>query len=288
MTDRVGLALHKVVFLVALIGMRMFSEAAPARFVPQDLTLHAWTKQQGLPDDSVTAVLQGKDGYLWIGTAAGLARFDGVRFVTMTSPGKGNSPLFVTALCEASGGGLWIGTQGDGLLFCRDGAISRFADERGLIGDSINSIAGDAAGSVWLGTPSGLVRLKGSRLARFTTKEGLPNDFVSSVHIARSGTVWITTRGGMCQFRNGEIQPFPFQTDSPGRSPESLGVYEDRRGNLWAFGDTYLVNLTEGKHLNHFGTGDATSSMRIWSLCEGRHGELWIGTSGKALYLFCG
>lgn len=282
----------------------------------QDLAVQVWTKQQGLPDNSVTAVLQTRDGYLWIGTPEGLARFDGVRFVsvsplphhtrlinplplstslTHSASGEGGSlkggeglydTLHVTALCEDSTGRLWIGTQGEGLFSYSNGGMARYRVGTNTLNDSITSIAEDGARNLWVGTPMGLVLLEGNQVKTFSTKDGLPGDFVSNIHVARSGTVWITTRGGMCQFKNGKIFPVPFQTDSPGRNPESLGVYEDRTGNLWAFGDTYLVNLTEGKHLNHFGGGENLSSLRIWSLCEGRQGELWIGTSGKGLYCF--
>ena len=277
----------RCVFLVLLAGWPAFVRAAAPRLLPQDLSVQVWTKQQGLPDNSVTAVLQSRDGYLWVGTSGGLARFDGVRFVPIAPvTRRTNESILVTALCEDSAGRLWIGTQGEGLFVFADASLTRFQAEPNALGDTINSIAEDGAGNLWLGTPSGLNRLEKKRLTRYSTKDGLPGDFVSNVHVARSGTVWITTRGGMCQFKNGQIFPFPFQTDSPGRNPESLGVYEDRTGNLWAFGDTYLVNITEGKHLNHFGGGENLSSLRIWSLCEGRQGELWIGTSGKGLYCF--
>lgn len=257
-----------------------------AKTFPQDLTLHAWTKQQGLPDDSVTSVLQTRDGYLWVGTAAGLARFDGVRFAVMTPQNwKSNTTICVTALCEDSRGKLWIGTQDNGLLCYQNGTVSVCSGRENFGTQTINSIAEDNGGALWVGTPSGLTRLDDTSVVHFTTHDGLPNDFVSNVHVARSGTLWITTRGGMCQFTNNHLETVPFRTDSPGRNPESLGVYEDRRGEQWAFGDTYLVNLTDGKHLNHFGGGEATST-RIWSLCEGRNGELWIGTSGKGLYCF--
>ena len=249
--------------------------------------MQVWTKQEGLPDNLVTAVLQSRDGYLWVGTSGGLARFDGVRFVPVFPVfDKTNKTIRVVALCEDSIGRLWVGTQGDGLFCYADGSLTRYPADRNVLDDTVNSIAEDSIGNLWLGTPSGLNLLEKNRLIRFSAKDGLPSEFVSNVHVARSGTVWITTRGGMCQFKNGKISPFPFQTDSPGRNPESLGVYEDRTGNLWAFGDTYLVNLTEGKHLNHFGSGNNISPLRIWSLCEGRHGELWIGTSGKGLYCF--
>ena len=277
------------IFLWLLACLPGMAWGETAGFLPQDLTVRVWSKQQGLPDNSVTAVLQTRDGYLWVGTSSGLTRFDGMRFVpVLPANQKTNEIIRVTALCEDAVGRLWIGTQGSGLFSYANERMTSYAPKVNLLNDTINSIAEDNAGNVWLGTPSGLNLLQKDRLQRFTAKDGLPSDFVSNVHVARSGTVWITTRGGMGQFKNGQVVPVPFQTDSPGRNPESLGVYEDRSGNLWAFGDTYLVNITEGKHLNHFGGGDNLSSLRIWSLCEGRHGELWIGTSGKGLYCFTG
>jgi ligand-binding sensor domain-containing protein/signal transduction histidine kinase len=274
----------RAILLAWLVILPVLVQAdSPPVTIPQDLTMRTWTKQQGLPDDSVTAVLQTRDGYLWVGTSSGLARFDGMRFTVMSPQDwKTNAPICVTALCEDSSGKLWIGTQDNGLLCCHDGIVSPCPESNGFGTQTINSIA-DTGDAIWVGTPSGLMRLAGSQLTRFKMRDGLPNDFVSNVHVARSGVLWITTRGGMCQFKDGRLEPVAFQTDTPGRSPESLGVYEDRRGKLWAFGDTYLVNLTDGKHLNQFGSGDAA---RIWSLCEGRNGELWIGTSGKGLYCF--
>ena len=254
------------------------------------MTLRAWNKQQGVPDNSVTSVLQTRDGYLWVGTSGGLARFDGVKF-TIISPQnwKSNMTVSVTALCEDSSNRLWIGTQDNGLLRYEDGVVSPFLANGTVRFQTINSIAEDMSGNLWVGTPTGLVRLKGDEPKRFTTRDGLPNDFISSVNVARSGTLWITTHGamshgGMCRLKDGRIEVVPFQTDSAGRIPEPLGVYEDRRGQRWAYGDTYLVNLEDQKHLNHFGSGNAAST-RIWSLCEGRNGELWIGAS-KGLYCF--
>ena len=273
--------------LIVLWLLPVLLRAATPHYLPQDLTMRIWDKRQGLPDDSVTSVLQTRDGYLWVGTAGGLARFDGVRFAAVNRPDdRPGHSLWVTALCEDDDSRLWIGTQGGGLWCYDNGQLVPFRGKSGTLSDTINSIAEDSAGNLWLGTPTGLIRLRKDRPTTFTVKEGLPSDFVSNVHVARSGTIWITTHAGTCQLKNDKIIPFPFQTDSPGRNPESLGIYEDRGGNLWAFGDTYLINLTEGKHLNHFGGGETTSSTRIWSLCEGNHGELWIGTSGRGLYCF--
>ncbi len=156
---------------------------------------------------------------------------------------------------------------------------------QGLLDDDVTSLETGKGEAVWIGTKSGLNLWTDGGFKSFTTRDGLPDKFVSGVNVARSGTVWITTRVGMCRFVDGHIAPYAFQTESQGRSPEYLGAYEDRRGNLWAFGDTYLINLAEGKRFNYFRSSES-ASVRIWSLCEGRDGRLWIGTSGRGLFCF--
>lgn len=248
--------------------------------------IRTWRSAEGLPADSVTAIIQTRDGFLWVGTSAGLVRFDGVKFTEIRlSESATNGVLRVTALCEDSHGHLWIGTQQDGLFELAQGVIRQFTKTNGLLDDSVTSLASGGNGYVWVGTKSGLNLCTGKEIKSFTGRDGLPDEFVSGVNVARSGAVWITTRGGMCRYVDGHIAPYEFPTESQGRSPEYLGVYEDRRGNLWAFGDTYLINLAEGKRFNYFRGNEATS-VRIWSLCEGRDGRLWIGTSGRGLFCF--
>jgi ligand-binding sensor domain-containing protein/signal transduction histidine kinase len=230
--------------------------------------------------------MQTRDGFLWVGTSAGLVRFDGVKFTPLPlSTNSTNSPVSITSLCEDTGGSLWIGTLQDGLFELKAGRISHFTPNQGLLDESVTSLDADKSGQVWIGTKSGLNLWTGRELISYTVRDGLPDKFVAGVNVARSGTVWITTRAGMCLFTGGRIAPYALQTESQGRSPEYLGAYEDRRGNLWAFGDTYLINLAEGKRFNYFRSSES-ASVRIWSLCEGQDGRLWIGTSGRGLFCF--
>jgi len=248
--------------------------------------IRTWRDAEGLPADSVTAIIQTRDGFLWVGTSAGLVRFDGVKFTEVKlADSSTNARIHVTALCEDSQGHLWIGSQSDGLFQLAQGTVRQFTRAGGLLDDNVTSLAAGSDGYVWIGTKSGLNLSTGKEIQSFTARDGLPDELVSSVHVARSGTVWITTRAGMCRYVEGHIAVYALQTESQGRSPEYLGAYEDRRGNLWAFGDTYLINLAEGKRFNYFRGNEATS-VRIWSLCEGRDGRLWIGTSGRGLFCF--
>ncbi len=273
---------------VALCGL--LRAAIPVSGADSGLTEHAealrvWRSADGLPSDSVTAILQTRDGFLWVGTSAGLVRFDGMVFTEMKLVSPTNPPVFITALCEDARGHLWIGTRRNGLFELAGGVISHFTARQGLLGDNVTSLAADRQGGVWIGTEAGLNRWEGNRFQSFTTRDGLPDEFVSNVNVARSGTVWITTRVGMCRFIGGRIRPYAFRTESQGRSPQYLGAYEDQQGNLWAFGDTYLINLAEGKRFNYFRSSES-ASVRIWSLCEGHDGRLWIGTSGRGLFCF--
>jgi signal transduction histidine kinase/ligand-binding sensor domain-containing protein len=254
---------------------------------PVEMTIRVWRPENGLPDRTVTAVWQTRDGYLWVGTPKGLVRFDGVQFrsVGVNGPDPGPPPV-VTVLCEDRQGRLWVGTQNAGLLVLEPDGL-RPVSLPVAASATIHTITAAEDGTLWVGTSAGLVEWRNGRSHVFTTENGLPHNTISQVSLARNGDLWITTAGGLCQWQGGQIRPVRFEAESTGRSPEFLGVYEDRQGNLWAFGDTYLVNLTEGKRVNYFRSGDVTS-VRIWTLWEGRDGRLWIGTSGQGLFYFTG
>ena len=102
--------------LLVLLVLAAGGTVSPAGESPlslRDLAGRRWGKEEGLPHNDVTAVLQTRDGYLWVGTPGGLARFDGVKFDLLGLPdGRSNEVLCVTALCEDTTGRLWIGSQG--------------------------------------------------------------------------------------------------------------------------------------------------------------------------------
>lgn len=272
---------------MTLVASGVFCLHAATAHQPVEMTVRAWRPEDGLPDRTVTAVLQTRDGYLWVGTPKGLVRFDGVQFQPVHASGLGDGQtLAVTVLCEDRRGRLWVGTQGSG-LWHRNGRDFVETPLPVPLGTSIHTVTSTEDGTLWVGTSAGLVEWREGKARRLTVADGLPHDTISQVSLARNGDLWITTAGGICQWRGGQIRPVRFEAESTGRSPEFLGVYEDRQGNLWAFGDTYLVNLTEGKRVNYFRSGDVTS-VRIWTLWEGRDGRLWIGTSGQGLFYFAG
>src|SRR6266699_2077390 len=92
-----------------------------------------WSEGDGLPQGSVQAMIQTRDGYLWVGTRDGLARFDGVKFTVFqaeNNPGLESNDI--RALCEDRSGQLWIGTFNGGASRFRDGRFECFRMQDGL------------------------------------------------------------------------------------------------------------------------------------------------------------
>ena len=109
------------VLVVVLASGRLSSALDSGHSVTQ-LGLDHWSTREGLPQDKVQALAQTPDGFLWIGTQNGLARFDGVHFTLLTSP---ELPILehtsVHGLAVDSDGSLWIGTDLDGLVHWQNG-----------------------------------------------------------------------------------------------------------------------------------------------------------------------
>ena len=262
--------------IACFLGQTVFGQS----WVSGKYISRAWTDSDGLPHNSVTSILQSRDGFLWIGTQAGLARFDGVTFHPLPFLGVPGSKFWVTDLCEDPAGTLYVGTE-EGLFRYSGNRLTRVDGSR----DSISSMGMGSGGELWIGTRTGLLQWNGERFRRFTASDGLPDEAVVSVFGTRSGKMWITLRSGVYVMENGTIEKYHLSPESQSRSPEFLGVYEDREHTIWAFGDTYLIRLPEGKRFNYFHSGHFPST-RIWSFREGRDGRLWIGTSGQGLFQF--
>ncbi len=287
--NQIRLAAVAACFLGTMLLLSTGARADDFGAEMRDFTVRTWSKADGLPNGSVSVILQTEDGYIWVGTAAGLARFDGLKFTHIALPsGVSASHPAITALCEDARGALWIGTESSGLFRWQDERVEHFGAADGLLDNAVTSLTLDSAGCLWIGTRHGVNRLQGSSFDAFTTREGLPDNSVSSVHAARSGTVWITTAGGMCRYIDGHISRFEFPTTGKERQEGFLGAYEDRRGNLWAFYATYLINLTKGNQRINYFPGEKSAMTRIWSMCEGRSGRLWIGASGRGVFALDG
>src|SRR5262245_9765287 len=150
------LMLAGVAALVILLSASDVLALNPGKAIAQYVHV-VWDSERGLPQNSVSAIVQTRDGYIWFGTQEGLVRFDGVRFVVFDHSRQGAIPHnYVTALLEDKSGTLWIGTIDGGLTTYADGV---FTPVRWPNAPSITSLVQHPDGAVWIGTrENGLFR----------------------------------------------------------------------------------------------------------------------------------
>ena len=177
----------------------------------------AWTMENGLPQNTVPVLAQGRDGFLWAGTELGLARFDGVNFRVFDHAGNGSFPdAEIRCVLDAGESGLWVGT-GDGLVRWAGGHATQLTSREGLPGNSIRGLAETTDGTIWVWTEEGLARWRGAKAAQQPGQEaaqafeaigakelpGGADAAISSMAADGRGGLWVGTSGGAAVYRQG-------------------------------------------------------------------------------------
>jgi signal transduction histidine kinase/ligand-binding sensor domain-containing protein len=285
---------------------------------------HYWLREDGLPGNAVTAVVQTRDGYIWIGTYNGLARFDGTRFTEFESGNtSGLASSRVTSLFEADDGALWIGHEG--------GELSRYAEGKFEIRpvkaqwrhEKIICIAADESGDIWMQNGDGLLARERDGLVLSPEPGNLEgvNELTRNAH----GTIWVVHSGRLSVLHQGKAIPLVFDGGLTNQIVEAVGVSHD--GGLWIVPDGHLRKWkngtwTEDRGMSPFemapmlklvetrngtligATSDhgfafifpdgkvstferATGFPTDWvtTLCEDREDGVWVGTGGAGLAL---
>lgn len=173
-----------------------------AVFASTDRTVDRWGVEAGLRNNVLTSIIQTRDGYLWLGSWAGILRFDGAR-VTNVADDLPN--VHARVLLEAPDGSVWVGTSGGGVVRWRPGSIQAFTARQGLAGDDVGALAQDADGRTWVATQAGLRVIEGHRITTWRREDGLADNVVTSLAVGSEGRVWVTTPRGICAARAGTL-----------------------------------------------------------------------------------
>jgi ligand-binding sensor domain-containing protein/signal transduction histidine kinase len=275
-----------------------------------------WLTENGLPQNTVQAIIQTRDGYLWIGTQEGLARFDGLSFTVFdkkTTPAlKSND---IRSLQEDRQDRLWISTS-YGLVCLHNGQFTSFTESEGLPDNSVGPVVEDTNGNVWIGTAGGLTRFENGNFKTFTTDQGLARNVIQVLYARANGSIVVGTSAGLQIFNGDQFTPLNvpatnitsvaetsngvlwlgtldglYQVDREGRTltialPNSRvsALRIDRDGALWIATAGGVARL-RGEQLETFSTSDGLSSNLVISLFEDREGSMWIGTEAGGLNL---
>ncbi|MCG3194609.1 MAG: Sensor histidine kinase RcsC [Thermoanaerobaculia bacterium] len=257
--------------------------------VPSQYLLQSWQAEQGLPQDTVQAITQTPDGYLWVGTQEGLARFDGVKFVPMgPKTGRVSSRSSIVSLLATRDGSLWAGTNGSGLLQYRNGKFQTYSTRDGLADNHVWALLEDDDGSLWIGTEGGgLGRLTAGRFESLSVRDGLSSDRIRTLAKDRFGVLWIGTSGyGLNRLENGKVTVYKKEDGLCGDTIRALAL--EPSGALWiGTSGGGLCRFFEGRFEN-FGAERGLPTDQLASLFYDRRGSLWVGTWGKGLYRYRG
>ncbi len=243
--------------------------------------LDAW--QDGLPQNSVHAILQTRDGYLWFGTYEGLVRFNGVSFVvhdTRNTTALRSSNVWT--LLEDRHGMLWVGTLGGGVVRSRGGVFTRWGEREGLPSEYVRALAEDAGGTVWAGTDGGLARFDGTSFRAVELPPPFPRPAVRSLLPDPAGGLWVGTADvGLLRWDGRAVRRVhPLEGRAPGAVYALAAVPGGVAAALYGVG---LVEASSDGAVRVVGPREGLPSALTWSLLADPSGALWVGSDGGGL-----
>jgi len=272
-------SLYRLLLFVLVMGYGLSGRAAA------QYRFDSWTTADGVPHKTVRALCQTRDGYLWLATDDGLARFDGVRFTVFnTGTTSGIKSNRLSALAEDDAGNLWIATGNEsGVIRYRDGAFTTLTMTDGLPSDQVLDVAADPAGGVLILTGKGVVKWRQGQFLS-DPRQPLAIHETSRLYFDRGGALWINDEAGLHCFTAAGRRTL---TEQDGLSSRFvLFIYQDRWGDYWISTregrdkfsrQTGLNRLRDGK-VTVYTQRDGLPEHSLWSISEDGRGNLLVGT----------
>jgi signal transduction histidine kinase/ligand-binding sensor domain-containing protein len=251
----------------------------------------AWFMENGLPQNTVQALAQTRDGFMWLGTEAGLVRFDGIAFQVFD---RNSSPALpdadIRCLLAASDGTLWIGTGG-GLARWKDGTLTTLTTRDGLPSNDIRAMNLDSHGSVIVSTANGEATIAEGKISPVAIDQmgqthqlastGAASNVVFAVKLPDGGTATATATTVQLLL-NGKDLRLRGGKELPGSRIQA--ALADREGALWIGTNAGLARRVGGK-VERFPVTDPLAAASILALMEDREGNLWVGTETGGLHI---
>ncbi len=269
-----------------------------------------WTADSGLPQNIIRGIQQTPDGYLWLATLDGLARFDGVRFTVYS---KSNSPGMqsgrFTSMYAGGSGDLWMGTDGTGVTRYSHGKFTTYTTAHGIPNRFTGSLTGDGKGKLWVLAADTIVEWN-EQAGRFVSAS-YPNQPQRLDWMRwENGGFWGVRDGVLHCFVQGRAQTYPLPPwmrsatiRNVGRESKGAFWIEMQDGTIAILNDGQFTRTVAGQTLRHtdrqghvweFHVGrDLRRQVRVSTegeevafdlLYEDREGNIWLATEGQGLY----
>ena len=284
-----GAILHTVHGKLAvsmLAGMLIAATSAFALNPTLDVSQYAhtaWKIRDGFAKGSIIAIAQTPDGYLWLGTAFGLYRFDGVRNVLWQPPPDQQLPSnTITKLVVARDGTLWIGTW-RGLASWKNDKLAQYAELDGL---HIFALAEDDERSIWAGANGspGLPDGKLCEIRNGSVRCGPEMDSVDrgvlGLHKDSKGNLWVGLEQGVWRWRPGPPEFYAVPGLPNGRMQ---GMADSEDGAVLIAATGAVMRLADGKAKAVYQFPTARRGFRVLKMLRDHDGGLWVGPAGRGI-----
>jgi PAS domain S-box-containing protein len=252
----------------------------------------AWRIEDGVFAGAPNVMAQTTDGYLWIGTQAGLMRFDGVRFVSWRPPERSELPSSrINSLLGARDGSLWIGTSA-GLARWRNGSLTNYPDATG----SIMAILEDRTGAIWIAranlsdTNGPLCKVTDTGVRCYGRDDGLALPYAVTLASDSLGNVWLAGGAMVSRWPTSSADTYVPAALNPAENFNGVvALAGGPDGSVWvglvhAGKGGGLLQLTHGTWRPFITPGFDVSTLEVTALLVDRDSSLWVGTLNQGIY----
>ena len=275
--------------LLALAGPAA-PNGLPMRSSPEARYLiDAWNADNGLPQNSVLSIRQSEDGYLWIATLGGLARFDGVNFTTLnlrTLPGPGVGQVTTVAPLERNR--LLLGTDHGEILILKDGRVTSLDTQRALGGAGVRRVFGDPSVEVWITTQEGAWRLAKGDVSEASLPQEAGGEKAVRVFEGLPGRVWLVSAGNRLACREDGRSVLTLAAPPSWPERQVTWVWEESAGRVWVGTESRGLFVIENGTWSRFMPDTVLDAQAVVKTVRDGNGVLWIGTVNEGLFAVAG
>ena len=261
--------------------------------------LKNYNTRQGLNYFNVHAIIEDREGNIWIGTDVGLNQYRGERFQLIDKQDGLNNDIVWASLVDHSGN-VWLGTN-DGLSCLtyysvlgtneKRFTVKNYFVQDGLGSNVILSLFEDESNTIWVGTGFGGVSKLVSGASRFQTyskADGLANDVVYAINSDTKGNIWVGTQQGVSKI-NPLTKSIRNYTTEDGLGGDNIyKIFRDSHGSLWFGALGGYLSFYDGKSFTKYDESSGIVHRFILSINEDKNNNIWFGVYGGGLYKYDG
>lgn len=247
-----------------------------------------FSQKDGLLDESINAVLDNGNGEYWIATNDGVSILKREGDLAIIENIKSNKlKAQIKQVYKDKKGIIWVSTYGLGLVQFKDKKMTKvLTTDEGLVGDKVRLTFEDSQGNLWVGTKTGISRIRPSgSIDNFTGKNGLTNETILCFYEDKQGRIWVGTNGGGINiFDKGKVTQV-YREEHGLLSDVVFRFYEDSNGALWIT-TSDGINYLHNNQFSKLTTEQGLLSDVVFQIIEDAQGRFWMNTTEGLFYAF--